>query len=307
MQRVVAYLYPETGRFPGDIELFSSLIHQHPLITYYQRTGDGRALRISDFLSDAEFRALDLYKRFYQRFGISYQMSVTLPAPLPLIIGIALNRTDCDFTERDRLALNLLRPHLEYLHHRLQSQSRTARRFETLHEALDAAGQGLLALDPAGTIGEFNVHATRILNRFADERLSVGAPPPRSVASWLSEQRRGLRADIDGTAPSEPLILERPDGRLVCRYLPAVRSGERDLVILVPEPTANASPFASYGLTAREAEILAMVAGGKTNAGIAGELVISERTVQKHLEHIFKKLGVANRTGAAALLIEDQR
>ena len=52
-------------------------------------------------------------------------------------------------------------------------------------------------------------------------------------------------------------------------------------------------------LTAREREILALVAAGKTNAEIAAVLAISPRTVQKHLEHIFQKLGVETRTAAA--------
>jgi len=44
---------------------------------------------------------------------------------------------------------------------------------------------------------------------------------------------------------------------------------------------------------------LALVAAGKTNAEIAAILAISPRTVQKHLEHIFQKLGVETRTAAA--------
>lgn len=62
-------------------------------------------------------------------------------------------------------------------------------------------------------------------------------------------------------------------------------------------PEANA---ASYGLTPREAEVLAWVAAGKTNRDIASILAISPRTVTKHLERIFVKLGVETRTAAAS-------
>ena len=55
----------------------------------------------------------------------------------------------------------------------------------------------------------------------------------------------------------------------------------------------------ALGLTFREAEVLAWVAQGKGNADIAEILGISARTVQKHLEHIFQKLGVETRTAAA--------
>jgi DNA-binding CsgD family transcriptional regulator len=55
----------------------------------------------------------------------------------------------------------------------------------------------------------------------------------------------------------------------------------------------------SWSLTAREAEVLGLVARGKTNAEVASALYISPLTVRKHLEHIFEKLGVGNRTAAA--------
>jgi DNA-binding CsgD family transcriptional regulator len=56
------------------------------------------------------------------------------------------------------------------------------------------------------------------------------------------------------------------------------------------------------GLTPREAEVLGWVARGKTNAEIAAVLFISSKTVRKHLENIFEKLGVSTRTAAAARL-----
>ena len=55
------------------------------------------------------------------------------------------------------------------------------------------------------------------------------------------------------------------------------------------------------GLTPRETEVLSWVARGKTNRDIADILGMSHRTVNKHLEHIFEKLGVETRAAAAAL------
>ena len=53
-------------------------------------------------------------------------------------------------------------------------------------------------------------------------------------------------------------------------------------------------------LSRREAEVLTWVAMGKTNAEVGTILDLSPRTVQKHLEHTYQKLGVENRTAAAA-------
>jgi len=54
-------------------------------------------------------------------------------------------------------------------------------------------------------------------------------------------------------------------------------------------------------LTPRETEVLSWLAKGKTNRDIADILGMSPRTVNKHLEHIFEKLGVETRTAAAAI------
>ncbi|HEX2037340.1 MAG TPA: helix-turn-helix transcriptional regulator, partial [Chloroflexota bacterium] len=57
------------------------------------------------------------------------------------------------------------------------------------------------------------------------------------------------------------------------------------------------------GLSAREAEVLRLVAAGMTNRQIAAELVLSEKTVGRHLANIFGKLGVSSRAAAAAFAV----
>jgi DNA-binding CsgD family transcriptional regulator len=65
-----------------------------------------------------------------------------------------------------------------------------------------------------------------------------------------------------------------------------------------------AAPKTDAGLTAREIEVLGLVAAGKTNRAIAGELVISEKTVARHVSNIFTKLGVPSRAAATAYAYE---
>ena len=65
-------------------------------------------------------------------------------------------------------------------------------------------------------------------------------------------------------------------------------------------PRAPSSTQPATGLTGRELEVLRLVAAGKTNRAIAGELVISEKTVARHVSNIFTKLGLSSRAAATA-------
>ena len=68
-------------------------------------------------------------------------------------------------------------------------------------------------------------------------------------------------------------------------------------------PSTGATP-ASHGLTPRELQVLRLVSAGKTNAAIAAELFLSERTVERHLSNIFTKLDLSTRAAATAWAYE---
>lgn len=63
----------------------------------------------------------------------------------------------------------------------------------------------------------------------------------------------------------------------------------------------------TLGLSLREAEVLDHVTVGKTNRDVSEILGISERTVEKHLERVYAKLGVGSRTAAAAMILNGKR
>jgi DNA-binding CsgD family transcriptional regulator len=82
-----------------------------------------------------------------------------------------------------------------------------------------------------------------------------------------------------------------------------------DSVLLLEETATRLNPavLTRLGLSLRESEVLTWVASGKTNPAIADLLGISSRTVQTHLERIYRKLGVETRTAAAARALEAMR
>lgn len=182
----VVIIEPE---FPGeDHTLFARLAHQNPLITRFAATGDGRAYRFSDVVTPGELHSLDLYREFYERIGLEYQVAFTLPHPPTRLLGVALSRRDSDFSPQERELLNDARPFLI-----------TAYRNAIEHAAL---------------------------------QLELRRRPP-------------------------PL-----------------------------DPPSNVGMLAGRGLTPRECEVLGWVATGRSNAEIALQLSLSERTVHKHLQTV---------------------
>lgn len=85
---------------------------QNPLVAYYLKTGDGRAVRFSDLVTRRELHRLELYREVYAPLGVEYQVAFTLPSSSARMLGIALSRGKRDFTVPERDLLNLARPYL---------------------------------------------------------------------------------------------------------------------------------------------------------------------------------------------------
>ncbi len=156
-----------------------------------------RAAKVSDALTNRQFRSLGIYNEFFRKNEVDYQMLISFLPDQNGYSMVSLNRDRKDFSEEDRLTLNLLGPHIA------QSLKNA--------EAYDKARR---------TLG------------------NLGGP------------RMSLKA---------------------------------------------------YGLTYREEDVLYWVAQGKTNEDVAAILRIAPGTVKVHLENIYRKLGVENRTAASAL------
>jgi DNA-binding CsgD family transcriptional regulator len=102
-----------------------------------------------------------------------------------------------------------------------------------------------------------------------------------------------------------PIYLTRAAGRLKFHYAGTMKGGERLLLLEGHRDDLLAQRLIQrLGLTVREAEVLNWLTAGKTNRDIAEILGISPRTVNKHLERIFVKLGVETRSAAAAIAVQ---
>jgi DNA-binding CsgD family transcriptional regulator len=270
---VIAAAVPTDSRWEGDEELFAGYAHQNPLIGATRRDGS-RAHKFSDFISGRELHRLEIYDLIYRPLEVEHQMAFVLPAPSDTIVGVAINRGRLDFSERDRTVLEAARPFVARAYSHVIARARTLAALAALEQASEAAGRAVVLLDRDGCVQFATPAATRWLGELLD------APLP----AWIAAQLR------------RPGPTEAPDDAVRAHAVP-FGADDLDAIELRESPRARAR---ALGLTNREAQVLALVAVGLANSQIALELSLSERTVAKHLEHIYSKLGVTNRTAAAA-------
>jgi DNA-binding CsgD family transcriptional regulator len=297
-RRSVVKVSPPGLLTPETLGAFERHVDENPLIAHSRRTGDGQALKISDFLTMRQFRRLGLYRELYQPFGVGHQIAVTLPSRSPLVIGFSLNRGRHDFSERERLMLDILRPHLIVAYRNAEAFTDLQRERALAEGALRAVGAELVAISRGGRIRGTTARARAWLSAYFAGAPREGDRLPEDLARWLRSETGKAGAADRVPPPRTPLVVEGPGGRLVVRRL---ADRERPTLLLEERRTVpDVVSLESLGLTRREAQVLAWVAQGKTNAEIADILGTRPRTVHKHLDHIFAKLGVENRTAAAA-------
>ncbi|MNS96410.1 Alkaline phosphatase synthesis transcriptional regulatory protein PhoP [compost metagenome] len=168
---------------------------------------------------------------------------------------------------------------------RLHTHTRNARITRMARDAVDVAGMGVVFVDTRGRIAWRSPQAALWLHALEDP-----VAPGRLPASVEPALAPGASIAI-GTATGM---------RLSVRNLGAAALGETMLLFAI-QREGPAARLADAALTPRETEVLSWLAKGKTNRDIGEILGTSPRTVNKHLEHIFEKLGVETRAAAAAL------
>ncbi|HEY2716229.1 MAG TPA: helix-turn-helix transcriptional regulator [Solirubrobacterales bacterium] len=257
---------------------------ENPLLQHYLRTRDGRALRFSDVISRRQLRGLPLYQHFYRPLGVEHQIAFILPSTTALTIGVALTRTEKDFSERDRRLLELTRPHIIQAYRAAELRERLVATVGALRAGFDADGTAILLIEGDGLVALASAAAVALLAG-GKEPLEEGQPLPRFLAEWVDGGEPNGRIAIGG----KPVLVRRLllDGRTALILGEAGRALSLDALI-------------ELGLTPREAAVLHELACGSEPAEVASKLGIAPRTVAKHMQRVHAKLGVANRAQAMA-------
>lgn len=143
---------PIDPRMFSDLPIYEQHMTEHPRIMHYHRIQDEGALKVSDFLTPRQFHRLGLYNEYFRGLGVEDLMAIPLPAPPPLARGFGLFRGRRDFSERERLLLNLLRPHLAQAYANAQAVTAMQQELTLWGQASEMSGQGVVVLTKEGQV-----------------------------------------------------------------------------------------------------------------------------------------------------------
>lgn len=271
----------------------------HPLFRYYLQTGDGRAQKSSQVMTKSQFQRYGESDEFTRQFGARYQMGIFFPAGPTMVTAILLTRGQRDFTERERGLLNRLHPHLEQAFRNTSSLNRLSRDVDALFELLEGPTSSVIVLSETGCVKRWTAQAKTWIAQYCRTLFPAsGDLLPDCFADWYQRQLALVAQHTLAPLPREPLVVDKNGRQLTVQLIPDHFHDEQLLLLNEKPGDASWNALGAHGLTPRESEVLAWVAKGKTNADVGKILGLSDRTVQKHLEHIYQKLGVETRTTA---------
>lgn len=176
---------------------------------------------------------------------------------------------------------------------RIKVHLNNARTTLSAQTALDSAGQNLCSVSRRGELRWATPQVNHYLERLCPGgwgQLQLAEP----ISHWLKHnppEGGQLQIAAAGTNLKWMLVGSISDDEYLLRL---VNENESDECEQLKQ---------RFAITSREAEVLLWVARGKTNREIAQILDLSPRTINKHLEQLFKKIGVENRTSAATLAV----
>lgn len=188
---------------------------------------------------------------------------------------------------------------IEELLARIRVHVGNARMSRSARAALDTTGRYLFATDSAGRLLWSTPQASKLLGTAFEDFDERSFAFPSLVVKWLAARIEG-----SGDPSSSTLTIGAEQKTLSLSFVGRMSGEER--LMRVSEESSSADAILlkeKLGLTTREAEVLLWIARGKSNRDIGQILGMSPRTVNKHLEQVYVKLGVENRAAAAATAV----
>jgi DNA-binding CsgD family transcriptional regulator len=247
--------------------------------------------KIRDFVDRQEFHNLEIYREVFRQLlpESEFESWNRLTMDNIKLVGLTLSRSQYSFTERDRILVNLLHPHLvqAYIN---------AQKYQDLRQKIGRIGE--IQLDPDGRVLWIGIQSLRWLEKYFPQPNCIEQFSfPDYLWNWVKDC-------VDSPATYSPLEIHRKNQQLTIRLI--IKEDENIYLLLLEEEVLSLlDSLKMLDLSQRETEVLAWVIQGKDNLSIAADLRIGIGTVRKHLENIYRKWNVSSRTEAIAKTLEE--
>lgn len=277
---------------PETLGLISSALEDNGMTVLVARSGAegielARRVRPDVILMDALMPGMDGFQT------CRALKSGPRPEPAPVIFMTGL-------TESEHILKGLRAGGVDYITKpvvvdeliaRIITHVLNARAIASARSALEQAGQSVLAFAPDGRLAWGSPGALALLETPEARSLVADGQAAEALAKWLE------------SLAEQPISTAQPfaGAGFALKYLGQTQGETMVRIRRHDEGDNGARLTRTFGLTEREAEVLFWLTRGKTNRDIAEILDLSARTVNKHLEQVFHKMGVDNRTSAAVI------
>lgn len=282
---------------PNELEIYGQYMHEHPIYGEIILNRRFDAITISDFVPDNKFIRTGIYNEYYRRVGINRQVSVTMDINQDCLVVCTLSRDGRDFDEIEKAVLNLMSPHFTTAVRNTNSFEKLQSDQQNWQSVAESMGRAIIILDSEVNIKYLSGHGAQLLEKyFSKDKLKI-KNLPNYLYRWITRSLENANRSKEFHLPLKPLTLSNNGERLIIQFNYNTSSDLINL-FLNEEKDITVEDLAFLELTKRETEILYWIACGKSNPEIAILCNISVRTVHKHVEHIYTKLGIETRTAA---------
>jgi DNA-binding CsgD family transcriptional regulator len=259
---------------------------EHPNLKAHRSLGQSIFVaKTTDSMSQRELDQTPLFRDAYRHMGARYQIALFLESPIFGSCSISFARNSRDYSDEQVNAIRDISGHLLVAFARLN-------RIERLEQALSSARSLYFRTTWTGAVWCYaaveDATSEKIQDRFGGSREKFTIP--QSLAKYFSQSLENTPVTIMDNRGSRWQLTIRP-------------AGHEKAILLEPDP--HEAVLSSYpDLTRREKETAHWIGEGKSNAEISIILGISPKTVDKHVENLYRKVGVESRLALAKRMFD---